>query len=554
MIGRLIGSAASPTPSSSSSATAPGASGAKTSGPETTSMGSIADRMKALSGKGMDVGDSTRRMSKDLGTMAPPPVSAGLTRNGGTHATGGAGNYGPARTGASRPRALSRTEDKGQEEGNGQDDSAPKVPPIETKSRSRSSSLKESKPPISASSTSKRDSPPQDAKPVATSTTTSPSTSSHRPPPITAPKPKLPVPPSQSQAQAQPPSEQQPTNTGSSSSSTRAGDTGSKASVPTITPIPPSHSGPTPQSAKSAKPPLPPIPQQQPQDHEPSRSGPGPETANGLSDFERAFPSLDDFGKQFEEPPSAPPNGLAADEESRYAFPDVPSSSFPELPSVPKSKPGLPTPPNGSPPGRFGSLRPIDQADNRHDSPPNPDVDRDTKRPSSQPNLTKLDGRIDPSVLNSINSPEHTPPTLQDFRTPQPPSGSASASTPVPGSTATPIMSPQSTKSPPNGHGHGHDSSPIAFPTPQPTPAQRRSMPVPARGQAESMKPKFPFSNSVNCETLRSYFLNPDVEMILLDVRPEEEYKRGVVGAEYEPRGAKLRVVWMDPTVLMRNE
>jgi ubiquitin carboxyl-terminal hydrolase 8 len=67
-------------------------------------------------------------------------------------------------------------------------------------------------------------------------------------------------------------------------------------------------------------------------------------------------------------------------------------------------------------------------------------------------------------------------------------------------------------------------------------------------------KPKFPFSNAITCETLRSYFLNPDVEMILLDVRPEEEYRRGVVGAEYEPRGAKLRVIWMDPTVLMRNE
>lgn len=68
------------------------------------------------------------------------------------------------------------------------------------------------------------------------------------------------------------------------------------------------------------------------------------------------------------------------------------------------------------------------------------------------------------------------------------------------------------------------------------------------------MKPKFPFSNSINAETLRSYFLNPEVEMVLLDVRPEEENQKGYVGAEYESRGAKVRTVWMDPTVLLRNE
>jgi ubiquitin carboxyl-terminal hydrolase 8 len=44
------------------------------------------------------------------------------------------------------------------------------------------------------------------------------------------------------------------------------------------------------------------------------------------------------------------------------------------------------------------------------------------------------------------------------------------------------------------------------------------------------------------------------VELILIDVRPEEEYQRGQVGQEYEGRGAKFTVVYMDPTVLMRNE
>jgi ubiquitin carboxyl-terminal hydrolase 8 len=471
--------------------------------------------------------------------MPPPPVSGGLTRSNGIHATGGAGNYGPARSGASRPRAASRTESKDGDHG-GEN----KASPVEAKSRSRSSSIKETKPPISVAS--KPNLPAHDEQ----TTTVAPSTSSHRPPPITAPKPKLPLPPTPTQSQ---PPAQTPTlgsrpvdiDSPSSSAPVHAEDKGTQ---PDSTPlIPPSHSGPTPQSAKSSKPPLPPIPQQT----GPSRSGPGPETSNGFSDFERTFPSLDDFGKRFETPsPAAPPSIPApSDDESKYAFPEVPSTSFPDLPSVPRSLPGLPNPPSGSPPGRFSTLKAPDHGDGGHDSPPNPDVDRDTKRPSSQPNLTKLDGRIDPSITDSLGSPDHQAPTLQDFRTPQPAS--------TPGNLSTPVLSPQTTRSSPNGTGHEATPPPIAFPTPQPTPAQRRSMPVPSRGTddpTKSTKPKFPFSNSVNCETLRSYFLNPDVEMILLDVRPEEEYRRGVVGAEYEPRGAKLRVIWMDPTVLMRNE
>ena len=48
-------------------------------GPETSSMGSIADRMLALSGKGMDVSNSTKRNSKEM-TSSPviPHKSAAL--------------------------------------------------------------------------------------------------------------------------------------------------------------------------------------------------------------------------------------------------------------------------------------------------------------------------------------------------------------------------------------------------------------------------------------------------------------------------------------------
>lgn len=504
----LICSASSPTPSSSSSA-------AKVSGPETTSMGSIADRMKALSGKGMDVGTPApdRRIGKDTG-VSHPPVSAGLSRMGAIHEAG------PGSARAQRSRSNSQAGSEGQ-----------KQSPTGSGSRSRSSSIKENKPihitPL----------PPHEEH-------TTSHASSSRAPPVIAPKPKLPVPPTHSQPLNQ-------SDTGASTSSTRVniGETQTPNTPRTEPkPIAPVHSGPAPPSAKSSKPPLPPIPQAQHIGNNPKPApGPGPET-NGLSDFEKTFPSLDEFGKQFADVPTSTPktNGIEhKEDEDKYNFPDVPSGSFPNLPSVPSSRPGMATPPHGSPPTGFAALRPphANGNGNGHDSPPLPDTDRETKRPSSQPNLTKLDGRVDPSIADGVTPPNHPAPTLQDFRTPQQPA-------PNP-------MSPQSTTSP-NGHGNSPlpHSQPIAFPTPQPTPASasRRSMPVPPTQPAPVTKPKFPFSNSVNCETLRSHFLNPDVEMILLDVRPEEEYRRGVVGAEYEPRGAKLRVIWMDPTVLMRSE
>jgi ubiquitin carboxyl-terminal hydrolase 8 len=67
-------------------------------------------------------------------------------------------------------------------------------------------------------------------------------------------------------------------------------------------------------------------------------------------------------------------------------------------------------------------------------------------------------------------------------------------------------------------------------------------------------KPKFPFSNSVEPELLRSYILNPSVNLLLLDVRSEEEFQKGYVGKEYEPKGYPVHVTWVDPTVLLRNE
>jgi ubiquitin carboxyl-terminal hydrolase 8 len=67
-------------------------------------------------------------------------------------------------------------------------------------------------------------------------------------------------------------------------------------------------------------------------------------------------------------------------------------------------------------------------------------------------------------------------------------------------------------------------------------------------------KPKFPYTNSIQPETVREYILNPSVKMLLLDLRTEEEFKNGYVGQEYESKGYPVAAMWLDPTVLTRAE
>lgn len=72
-------------------------------------------------------------------------------------------------------------------------------------------------------------------------------------------------------------------------------------------------------------------------------------------------------------------------------------------------------------------------------------------------------------------------------------------------------------------------------------------MPVKAK------RPDFPLSMTITPELLRSYFLNLSVDILLLDVRPEDEFQRGYVGHQYVDRGCRINVVWIDPTILMRD-
>nr|XP_019051247.1 hypothetical protein I302_01696 [Kwoniella bestiolae CBS 10118]OCF30177.1 hypothetical protein I302_01696 [Kwoniella bestiolae CBS 10118] len=431
------------------------------SGPDIRGGGSIADRMKALGGHGMDVGNSSKRFSKDLASPSnvtanrPSPTTSihSLTPSNpvqpnGTGASAG-GNLGSLRT----------------------------TKPISNRERSGSDKTINAHQTGSSTRSRRSTNPIEGDRPLPSA----PSLTNHSP--VTTTHPPQP---------------------------------------PTITTSSP--------AAGPSKPPLPAIPSSLTSRNLAAQSENNEaDTSSGtLKDFEKAFPSLSDFGKQTSDK-SGLPNGSAkfthhnpimeeSGESPDINLPDVPS--FPTLPSAPSNRPGLPLPP---PPPRPDSINPLEHEDTPSNekalSPPMPEAGAGLKRPASTPNVATLPGDVDllsdePILENGGDKHPSRPPA------------------PIP---------------PPSRSGQT-----------QPSPRTRNSLPQPPQTNGiphsqEFKKPKFPFSNSVTPDELRSYFLNPAVDVLLLDVRSEEDFKRGYVGKEYEPRGAKVNVVWMDPTVLMRD-
>jgi ubiquitin carboxyl-terminal hydrolase 8 len=228
----------------------------------------------------------------------------------------------------------------------------------------------------------------------------------------------------------------------------------SKAASPTFTPLP----KPSPAVQK-----LPPIPA-------PKAAALTMPDASGKEDeFEKAFPSLAEFGKQFDEDEVQQPG-------DGPSFPDVPSF---DLPSVPTAPP------------------------------------RSAQPPSVRPEASSHDP---PASLRPNPSPE--------------PLRSKSSEPPRPQTSDLPVRA------------NSHD--PPASLRPNPPPNNERP-PLPP-------KPKFPLTNAIVPEVLRSYIIAPQVEMLVLDLRSEEEYLKGYVGKEYESKGYTTNVVWVDPTILMRTE
>ena len=290
---------------------------------------------------------------------------------------------------------------------------------------------------------------------------------------------------------------------------------------------------------------------------------PSGETPRQLEDFEKAFPSLAEFGKQFgdddekvdpnlppifEQDPDPPrrrsvvsipkPSGprdlkkvtSKPDEQPEITLPDVPK--FPDIPSAPTHRLDLPPPPSrptdlASPP-----LEPPDISSLRISTklrPPSPTVGSEIQRPASTPNVATL--------MDNEDAMFPTIPT--ETKRPGPP--------PMPAA----LRRDRSDKSEPE-----EARSPALSPPMEPDSSKQASVPLPGpsqRPRPHHTKPKFPLTNSIDPDTIRTYLLNPAVDLLFLDVRPEEETKKGHVGQEYEERGAKVPVVWIDPTILFRD-
>ncbi|XAO22189.1 hypothetical protein I312_100956 [Cryptococcus bacillisporus CA1280] len=457
------------------------------SGPEITSIGNIRDRMQALAGHGMEVGTvQSKRLSREAPAKAP------------------------------KPAALSSM----------------------TSSAARSRSGSESRP--SPTTTNGR-------QIVVTASSKPPPTPSQEKPPPSAPV----------SVQATGSSSRSRRSTLSSEGQGLSASIGSAAASPAQSPMPTPVAGPS----RSPLPSIPSSPQPLPASHRPLPSPEPPRSSipikssdmesrpeDGLAEFERAFPSLSEFGKQWDGD-SLQSDSNSHDMNHTPKYPKPPTQppiseedtipGLPYLPSVPISKPGLPPPPSRpdvsafSPPSASSSAQTLGQPPvARGASPPKPDVGSGVglHRPAStpMPNIAGLD--------------------LLDM-----PNGDVAQIKAIGGGKSEALNFPETISSLPQYSPTPSHPIPITgHPLPQPPshpPASEPAQPAPKPKE----KPKFPFSNSITPDELREYFLNPSVEMLFLDIRPEDEWKKGYVGKEYEKRGARVEVVWLDPTVLLRE-
>lgn len=382
-----------------------------------------------------------------------------------------------------------------------------------------------------------------------------------------------------------------PHSTGSSSKSRReASVLGSPSKSPGGT----SPSALSEDAASHATQPKPPIHHPQPL-HPIERATSGhddPEKAEVIDRFSATFPSLEDLGKHFDDhaftaPPLHPPNGNS----ERSPLPEPPKQppgdshvnaeeflSFPTLPSVPTDLPGgqKPRKPLPPPPPRPDDLEmrggppspPHIDSDMKPPSPPRPDLLQDPNRPASTLGFSEQARGFSPSDsaddliarrFAALSSPTGASSRASRLPPVPPPHGAMSptvgVSSPLsaPGHADLPVSSPTTDALP---------SVPtLSFPKPSPsappqrladTSAQPSSHP-PQEGAEKLKKPDFPFTNSIEPPTLREYLLNPAVDVLLLDVRPEEEFAKGFVGAEYHQR-RHVNIVWLDPHVLMRSK
>ncbi|ORY35841.1 hypothetical protein BCR39DRAFT_512474 [Naematelia encephala] len=438
------------------------------SGPDTMSGGSIADRMKALSGKGLDVGNTSKRFSKDFSTTSHT-VS---TKAKDTPAAPVAHEEPPS-------SSIHMTEEPTHP--------AHKKPTVPPKPEGITIHHHSATPPTHQITHEDRESPVRPIK-TGSSTRSRASTSA-----------------SEKMAKSSPPALSPHTSGNQTSAASPQLKT---PHLPAPSPAPQPTSNATPSAGPSTRHPLPTIPHSPPTDAV-QVVPPDEGMPSGIRDFEQAFPSLSEFGKQFESeeidlqrPKISYPferdpdasSGLPTETAPDIHFPDVPS--FPDLPSDEATGP----------------------------SPPSPELGFELRRPASTANVASL---------------PHSRELLSD--------------SPVQADPRPQVPEPSSRPLIPNGHHPVHANS-LSFPVAKPTPSQPTTSRSSAPAAQEPLpKPKFPFSNSIEPDLLRSYFLNPATDMLLIDVRSEEDFQKGYVGAEYEPKGAKVNVVRIDPLILLRD-
>ncbi|BEI95738.1 hypothetical protein CcaverHIS631_0106870 [Cutaneotrichosporon cavernicola] len=501
--------------------------------------GSIADRMKALSGHGVDV--STRRISRDLARALPPRPPAPVHR--------------PSQDLVHQRRP-----------------SLPRPPSIHNLSRRGSSAslsgLNGVSPNPTGGSTRSNHSPVKNTIPLYRSPSAMSTTSTRQvqgsgsmlPSPAGGSEPTLPTPPTE----PAPPSIPSPPV-----SSVQSSRRGSAHVEPDMTPDRPSAILPP------SRPPHPPAPM--------SRTLSQTEAAEQLGNFEKAFPSLDELDKQFDDEGFAIPALPAHTSNGLRPLPEAPKKAdgdaaaflgFPSLPSVPKDLPGTRALPKPSlpPPPLPVRLDDLEKGDDRPPSPPSPDM-RMQNRPASTLGFSAQNSlslspynTLHAPVIDEAAKPTSTPQTAsqmeeqyllmpaastkppEDGTSPPSTNGSAAISPLPPGEAAISSSS------------HALSTEPLAMPEPQPAQAGVAngaglgpSDTDPPSGSGIPTKPNFPLTSSITPDTLRSYFMNPAVNVLICDVRPADEFSLGIVGAEYHARGCKVNVVWIDPTVLTRR-
>ncbi|KAJ9103206.1 hypothetical protein QFC21_002629 [Naganishia friedmannii] len=67
-----------------------------------------------------------------------------------------------------------------------------------------------------------------------------------------------------------------------------------------------------------------------------------------------------------------------------------------------------------------------------------------------------------------------------------------------------------------------------------------------------TQKPTLPLTNSISPEVLYDYFQEPSLALLVIDTRPYEDHQRDYIGKEPVVEGRKMNTIWIDPTILAR--